>query len=85
MCLLGAYQEQELVALMICCVVDRILIGKSLINSEKSIPLRAQDLLFHYAREELAKNYNVELSLKGFKQLLFLSILFINISEIYFL
>jgi len=65
MCLLGAYQEQELVAIMICCVVDRILIGKSLINSEKSIPLRAQDLLFHYAREELAKNYKVELIFTG--------------------
>ena len=64
-CLLGAYLEQELIAIEICCIVDRILIGKSLINSQKSILFRAQDLLFHYTREELAKKHNVDLIFTG--------------------
>ncbi len=63
--LLGSYLEEELIAILVCCIVDRILIAKSLINSEKSIPLRAQDLLLHYTREELAKKRNVTLFYSG--------------------
>jgi hypothetical protein len=63
--LLGAYLEEELIAIETVCLVDNALIGKSMINSQKSIPLRAQDLLLHYTREELAQKLNVDLIFTG--------------------
>ena len=63
--LLGAYLASELIAIGVCCIVDRILIYKSMINTKKSIPFRAQDLLLHYIREEIAKKENVDLIFMG--------------------
>ena len=63
--LLGAYLNEELIAMLVYCIVDRILVGKSLINSEKSIRSRTPDLLIHYTREEIAKKANVDLVFTG--------------------
>ena len=63
--LLGAYLNNELTAILVYCIVDRILVGKSLINSEKSIHSRAPDLLLHYTREEIAKKANIDLIFTG--------------------
>lgn len=63
--LLGAYLNHELIAILVYCIVDGILVGKSLINSEKAIHSRTPDLLLHYTREEIAQKAKVDLIFTG--------------------
>jgi hypothetical protein len=54
---LGAFMNQELVSFEIACVVEKALILKTLVTSDKGLKLNAPDLLLHHYRA-IAREYN---------------------------